>query len=146
MSATEYLEKILVLDFGAQYAHLICRRIRELGVYAELVPYDIDPESILRKKARGLIFSGGPKSVYSKGAPLPDEGVYKLGIPILGICYGLQAVVQQSGGVVVHAKRKEFGKASIELGYSVSPFSEDEWVVDLLDEPRRCGGNASYRI
>src|SRR5580700_7474464 len=103
---------ILVLDFGAQYAHLICRRIRELGAYAELVPYNMDPQKVRQKKARGLVFSGGPKSVYSKNAPLPDEGLYKLGIPILGICYGLQAVVKQNGGKVVHAKRKEFGKAS----------------------------------
>ncbi|MDA4131355.1 MAG: glutamine-hydrolyzing GMP synthase [Thaumarchaeota archaeon] len=115
MSSTAGLEKILVLDFGAQYAHLICRRIRELGVFAELVPFDIDPDAIRKKNAKGLVFSGGPKSVYSRDAPLPNQGVYKLGIPILGICYGLQAVVQQSGGKVVHAKRKEFGKAAVEL-------------------------------
>jgi GMP synthase (glutamine-hydrolysing) len=112
---TDSLEKIIVLDFGAQYAHLICRRIRELGVYAELVPYDIDPEEIRKKRAKGLILSGGPKSVYSRGAPLPNESIYAMGLPILGICYGLQAVVFQNGGSVVRAAKKEFGKAFVKL-------------------------------
>jgi GMP synthase (glutamine-hydrolysing) len=109
------LEKILVLDFGAQYAHLICRRIRELGVYAELVPFDISPKEIREKKARGLILSGGPKSVYERGAPLPSNEIYKLNIPLLGICYGLQVIVYQNGGKVVHANNLEFGKASLNI-------------------------------
>jgi GMP synthase (glutamine-hydrolysing) len=112
---TATLEKILVLDFGAQYAHLICRRIRELGVYAELVPFEIRPEEVQKKRARGLIFSGGPKSVYDKRAPLPDKGIYDLGIPILGICYGLQAIVHQKGGKVVRTSNREFGKAMLNL-------------------------------
>ncbi|MGI0092015.1 MAG: glutamine-hydrolyzing GMP synthase, partial [Nitrososphaerales archaeon] len=115
MRDTASLEKILVLDFGAQYAHLICRRIRELGVYAELVPFDIAAEEITAKKARGLVFSGGPKSVYAKGAPLPHESVYDLHVPILGICYGLQAIVHQKGGKVLRASRHEYGKASLKL-------------------------------
>ena len=113
MPSSESLEKILVLDFGAQYAHLICRRIRELGVFAELVPYDIEPEQVVAKKARGLIFSGGPKSVFTRGAPVPRKSLYELGIPILGICYGLQAIVHQNGGAVARASKKEFGKAVV---------------------------------
>ena len=115
MRDTSSLDKILVLDFGAQYAHLICRRIRELGVYAELAPFDITPEEIRKKKAKGLILSGGPMSVYEKKAPLPSATIYDLGIPILGICYGLQAIVLQNGGIVERGKRKEYGKASVNI-------------------------------
>ncbi len=111
MYDTSSLEKILVLDFGAQYAHLICRRIRELGVFAELAPFDINPGEIRKKNAKGLIFSGGPNSVYGKEAPLPDSEIYDLGIPILGICYGLQAIVHQSGGKVLRSAKHEYGKA-----------------------------------
>jgi GMP synthase (glutamine-hydrolysing) len=110
---TESLEKILVLDFGAQYAHLICRRIRELGVHAELAPFDITPEEAKSRKARGLVFSGGPSSVYERDAPLPDKRLYSIGVPILGICYGLQAIVYQRGGRVLEAPRREYGKATL---------------------------------
>ncbi len=123
MRPSDSLEKILVLDFGAQYAHLICRRIRELGVYAELVPYDISPEEIDLKKAKGLVLSGGPRSVYSRGAPLPQESIYKMGLPILGICYGLQAVVHQNGGRVTRAPKKEFGKAFVRVDRSSPLFA-----------------------
>lgn len=111
MRDTEYLEKILVLDFGAQYAHLICRRIRELGVYSELVPYDIGAKEIKDRKAKGIILSGSPKSAFSRGAPLPSPEIYSVGVPILGICYGLQAIALQKGGKVLRAAKKEFGKA-----------------------------------
>jgi GMP synthase (glutamine-hydrolysing) len=119
---TGSLDKILVLDFGAQYAHLICRRIRELGVYAELAPYNITQKEITARKARGLIFSGGPKSVYSNRSPLPKKEIYKIGIPILGICYGLQAIVYQNGGRVLRATKREFGKASLSLNNNAPLF------------------------
>lgn len=113
-----------MLDFGAQYAHLICRRIRELGVYAELVPYDITPRDILAKKAKGLVLSGGPKSVYSRGAPLPDIKIYELEIPVLGICYGLQAIVSQNGGRVKPQTRREYGKSEIRIDHTSPLFSQ----------------------
>ncbi|MDG6999273.1 MAG: glutamine-hydrolyzing GMP synthase [Nitrososphaerota archaeon] len=113
MHDTGSLEKILVLDFGAQYAHLICRRIRELGVYAELVPFDVTPDEIRTRHARGLILSGGPMSVYDDGAPLPDPSIYSIGIPILGICYGLQAMVHQNGGKIRRSNKREYGKAEL---------------------------------
>jgi GMP synthase (glutamine-hydrolysing) len=89
--------------------------VRELGVYAELVPFDISAKEIRFKKARGLILSGGPMSVYDKHAPLPNKAIYDLGIPILGICYGLQALVYQKGGKVVRAENREYGKASLSI-------------------------------
>ncbi len=104
-----------MLDFGAQYAHLICRRIRELGVYAELVPYDITNKEIAERKGRGLIFSGGPMSVYETNSPLPRMEIYKAGLPILGICYGLQALVFQNRGKVSNASRREYGKSPVYL-------------------------------
>jgi len=125
-------EKILVLDFGAQYAHLICRRIRELGVYAELVPFDITVQDIKKKNAKGLVFSGGPRSVYSKGAPLPRKEVYELCLPILGICYGLQALVYQNGGRVIQATRKEFGRAFVKVDRASPLFT------GLSDESTMC--------
>jgi GMP synthase (glutamine-hydrolysing) len=132
LRSADSLKKILVLDFGAQYAHLICRRIRELGVYAELVQYNIQSGEILKKNACGLIFSGGPKSVYSKGAPLPSKDIYDLGLPILGICYGLQALVHQQGGRVIRATRKEFGKAFVKVDRNSPLF------VGLTEESTIC--------
>lgn len=123
MRDTDSLDKILVLDFGAQYAHLICRRIRELGVYAELAPHNISPEQARERGAKGLVFSGGPRSVYSKGAPLPPKGLLNMGLPVLGICYGLQAIVHESGGKVLRTTKKEYGKATLKLDTSSPLFS-----------------------
>ncbi len=123
MRDTSRLEKILVLDFGAQYAHLICRRIRELGVFSELVPYDITQQEIIRKRARGLILSGGPQSVYANGAPLPSEKIYGMKVPVLGICYGLQAMVYQNGGTLYRGQKREYGKATLRMVKSSVLFS-----------------------
>jgi GMP synthase (glutamine-hydrolysing) len=120
---TGSLEKILVLDFGAQYAHLICRRIRELGVYSELVPFDIGRDAIFERRAKGLILSGGPLSVYDKDAPLPNEEIYSTRLPILGICYGLQAIVHQKGGRILRQSRREYGKADLSAETSAPLFS-----------------------
>ena len=109
------IDKVLVLDFGAQYAHLIARRIRECKVYSELIPYNTTAEDIAQLKPKGLVFSGSPASVYHKDAPLPDPAIYELNIPILGICYGLQVIVHQLGGEVVRADKREYGKAVLRI-------------------------------
>ncbi len=102
------MDKIIVLDFGSQYSHLICRRIREFSVYAELVPYDISPEKLIEMDPKGIIFSGGPSSVYSKDAPKPDSKIFQMKLPLLGICYGHQLIVDNFGGKVKQAN-KEYG-------------------------------------
>ncbi|MFN4337137.1 MAG: glutamine-hydrolyzing GMP synthase [Candidatus Nitrosocaldus sp.] len=106
------MDKIVVLDFGSQYAHLICRRVREQGVYAELLPYNIDADILAGIDPKGIIFSGGPASVYEDNAPLCDKRILTLGIPILGICYGHQMLVHMLGGVVKRAKR-EYGSSEL---------------------------------
>jgi GMP synthase (glutamine-hydrolysing) len=106
---------VLVLDFGSQYAQLIARRVREARVYSELVPGNISAEEIRRRAPRGLIFSGGPASVYEQGAPHPDPAIYDLGLPILGICYGMQLLAHDLGGVVEPASRREYGAAQLDI-------------------------------
>ncbi len=112
-------DTILVLDFGGQYSHLIGRRIRENGVYSEIVPHDIKLEEIrqLSEKfnVKGLIFSGGPASVYDFKAPKPDPRILEMKLPILGLCYGHQLIAQMSGGKVKPAKQKEFGIAYVTI-------------------------------
>ncbi|HKL59140.1 MAG TPA: gamma-glutamyl-gamma-aminobutyrate hydrolase family protein, partial [Sphaerochaeta sp.] len=93
-------DTIVVLDFGAQYSQLIARRVREMHVYSQIVPYTTTAEELRKMQPKGIIFSGGPSSVSGEGSPRPDEGIYSLGIPILGICYGLQVMSIQNGGTV----------------------------------------------
>lgn len=106
---------IVILDFGSQYTQLIARRIRELHIYSEILPYNTPVEEILKHNPKGIIFSGGPASVYEKDAPKPDERVYDLGLPILGICYGLQLITHHFGGEVVKADKHEYGRAEIQV-------------------------------
>ncbi len=106
-------ELILVLDFGAQYSQLIARRIRELGVYTELHPFNLSLEQIRKISPKGIVLSGGPSSVYDAGAPQPPPEIFGLGIPILGICYGLQVIAYQLGGEVDRSARREFGHAEV---------------------------------
>jgi len=108
-------ELILVLDYGAQYAQLIARRIRELGVYSELYPFNIPIERIKALNPKGLILSGSPYSTYEPGAPYSDPNIFDLGIPILGICYGLQLIGYQLGGEVDKAARREYGHAEMTI-------------------------------
>src|SRR3989344_1286678 len=101
---------VIILNFGSQFAHLIARRVRDLGVKAEILPFNT-PASEIRKLAPvGIILSGGPASVLEKGSPRPDKGIFKLGIPILGICYGHQVMAHMLGGKVAKDKHREFGK------------------------------------
>ncbi|EDP75162.1 glutamine-hydrolyzing GMP synthase [Hydrogenivirga sp. 128-5-R1-1] len=106
---------VLVVNFGSQYVQLIARRIRELGVYSEIVHWDTLLEEIRGKEPYGLIFSGGPASVYSEDAPLPDPNIYDLGVPILGICYGLQVIAYQLGGKVEKSDHQEYGRARLRV-------------------------------
>ncbi|GAA7562653.1 glutamine-hydrolyzing GMP synthase [Helicobacter pylori] len=106
---------ILVLDFGSQYTQLIARRLRESGIYAEIVPFFESIENIQKKAPKGLILSGGPASVYAKDAYKPNEKIFDLNLPILGICYGMQYLVDFFGGVVAYANEQEFGKAILEI-------------------------------
>ena len=107
------MDTILVLDFGSQTTQLIARRVREVGVYSEVVPGDIDLSSGLPKGVKGLILSGSPWSVYEEGAPAPDSGIMKLGVPVLGICYGFHQLVRLHGGSVLPQPTKEFGRAPV---------------------------------
>ena len=104
---------MLVLDFGSQYSQLIARRVREAKVYCELIPGTAPIERIRELQPRGLIFSGGPASVYENGAPHPDRGLYDLGVPILGICYGMQLMAEALGGTVEASNKREYGLASL---------------------------------
>ena len=104
---------ILVVDFGAQYAQLIARRVREAQVYSEIVPHSISAQQVRDAKPIGIILSGGPASVHVEGAPLLDPAIYDLGVPILGICYGAQLIAQQLGGTVSRGGRGEYGRTTL---------------------------------
>src|SRR3954463_3035231 len=108
-------EVIPILDFGSQYAQLIARRVREAGVYSELVRPDISLEELKKMSPKGLILSGGPSSVYEPGAPKSDPRIFELGVPVLGICYGMQLGAQLLGGAVKPAKAREFGRAKMSV-------------------------------
>src|SRR5437763_11345181 len=108
-------DEVLVLDFGGQYSQLIARRVRECGVFAELLPYDVALEEVKRRQPRGLILSGGPASVYADGAPKLRTELLELGIPVLGICYGMQAMVLALGGRVEGAEVGEFGRSRLTI-------------------------------
>ncbi|HEV8603884.1 MAG TPA: glutamine-hydrolyzing GMP synthase, partial [Tepidisphaeraceae bacterium] len=106
---------IPILDFGAQYAQLIARRVREQGVYSELVRPTISPDELRKMNAVGLILSGGPSSVYEPNAPKCDPKIFEMDLPILGICYGMQLGAQILGGQVKPAKAREFGRAKLHV-------------------------------
>lgn len=108
------MDKIIVLDFGSQYSHLICRRIREFAVYSELVPYNISPEELRKMNPKGIVFSGGPASVYNNDSPQPSNGIFEIGLPVLGICYGHQLIVNKFGGKV-KSSRKEYGSSVLSI-------------------------------
>lgn len=109
------MEEILVIDFGSQYTQLIARRVRELKVYSEIIPCTAPFSEVKKRAPKGIILSGGPASVYEKDAPKIDREIFSLGIPILGICYGMQLITYMLGGVVSRAERREYGKAVIKI-------------------------------
>ncbi|MEI7832574.1 MAG: glutamine-hydrolyzing GMP synthase [bacterium] len=108
-------ETVIVLDFGAQYSQLIARRIRECKVYCELLPYDIPLEELRAINPIGIVLSGGPSSVYEENAPACDPGIFDLGIPVLGICYGMQFMAQALGGVVSNSDKREYGRTELRV-------------------------------
>jgi GMP synthase (glutamine-hydrolysing) len=109
------IEQIVLLDFGSQYTQVIARRIRECNVYSIILRYDTPASEIAALNPKGIILSGGPSSVYAKDAPLPDRAVFKLGVPILGICYGLQVLAHYLGGKVEPGQRREYGKGTLKV-------------------------------
>jgi len=119
---------VLVLDFGAQYSQLIARRVRECGVYSQILPFNSKAEEIRKLNPKGIIFSGGPASVKTEGSPRPDGGVFSLGVPILGICYGLQVMSLMLGGEVSCPEKKEYGLANIDM------ISSSELLKDVPDK------------
>ena len=112
---SQQAERVLVLDFGSQYAQLIARRVREQHVYCEIVRHDLTADRIKALAPKGIILSGGPSSVYETGAPRCDPGIFRLGIPVLGICYGMQLACDALGGHVGRAQAREYGRASCEV-------------------------------
>ena len=118
----ESKELILILDFGGQYNQLIARRVRECNVYSEVVPYNISLDKIKEKNPKGIIFTGGPSSVYGEDSPKCADGIFDLGIPILGICYGMQLMTHVLGGKVSHADTREYGETSVSIDNSSNIF------------------------
>lgn len=106
-------ERILIIDFGSQYTQLIARRVREIGVYCEIMPYDVDPKFIEAFSANGIILSGGPETVLATDTPRAPQCVFEFGVPVLGICYGMQTMAAQLGGQVESAAHREFGYAKV---------------------------------
>src|SRR6476660_668566 len=119
-------DKILIVDFGSQVTQLIARRVREEGVYSEIVPYQKAQEAFDAMRPKAVILSGGPASVHAPGAPLPPPALYQAGVPMLGICYGEQAMAQQLGGKVEGGHHREFGRAEVEVSAD-SPLFEGVW-------------------
>lgn len=132
MPPTDDFDRVLVVDFGAQYAKLIARRVRECHVYSEIVPHDITIEELRSKAAKGIILSGGPKSVHEAGAPVCDPELFKLGIPVLGICYGHQLMAMNLGGKVMKGLSGEFGRTNLTakggLIFEEMPLDQTVWM------------------
>ena len=118
------MDNIAVLDFGSQYSNLICRRIREINVYCELLPYNTPVLELKKIQPKGIIFSGGPASVYLTEAPKPDDNIFQLGIPILGICYGHQLLIDHFGGKVRKTSIREYGQAELTIDNNSDLFSD----------------------
>ncbi len=126
-------ETIIILDFGSQYTQLIARRVRELGVFSEILPFNADPDEYKNRNLKGLILSGGPSSVYEDGAPHISKALLKLGVPVLGICYGLQLITYLNDGKIVQADHKEYGLASLQVTgksdlFTDIPSQSDVWM------------------
>ena len=131
-------ESVIVLDFGGQYNQLIARRVREANVYCEVVPYDIEINELKKKKPSAIIFTGGPASVFVEGSPKCDMQIYQLGIPILGICYGMQLMALQFGAIVTQSEVSEYGRKSIT--------TEESLLFDGIDENFSCWMSHTVKV
>ncbi len=131
---TAHVDRVVVLDFGGQYNQLITRRIRDLHVYSELLPHDVAAQTLRELGVKGIVFSGGPRSVYEPGAPVVDPDVYRLGVPILGICYGMQLIAKEYSARVERAHAREYGQAQIvvkdpsSLLFAGTPAAQRVWM------------------
>lgn len=148
MTKDIHAERILILDFGSQYTQLIARRVREIGVYSEIHPFDMTEEEIREFAPRGIILAGGPESVTELDSPRAPQCVFEMGIPVLGICYGMQTMASQLGGAVSSSDKREFGYArGPPGGQSQPPAGRDrgsyrqqrQSVSGCLDESRGQG-------
>ena len=141
MSTTPSSQLVIVVDFGAQYGQLIARRVRDLHVYSEIVPCDITAEEVSELAPAAIILSGGPASVYAEDAPSIDPGIFELGIPVLGFCYGQQIMAVTLGGTVGHTEKGEYGAAPLtrrdDAPSLLWAFRRDARQADGVDEPPR---------
>ena len=128
---------ILIIDFGSQFNQLIARRVRELHVYCQIEPPGISTDEIKALNPEGIILSGGPASIYEKNSPKTDPGIFNLGIPVLGICYGMQFMVAGLGGTVEKAGKREYGFAELEVKKTEGFFEGVKKKEHLLDESWR---------
>ena len=134
---------ILVLDFGSQYTQLIARRLRELHVYSEIIPFGTPAAEMWRRQPAGVILSGGPMSVTEAGAPHCDYALFELGVPMLGICYGMQLMTQVLGGTLTRSSHREFGHADVTVGEAGRLFDGPAAVAESVGQPRRFGGGGA---
>uniref|UniRef100_UPI0025B88938 glutamine-hydrolyzing GMP synthase n=1 Tax=Halomonas sp. TaxID=1486246 RepID=UPI0025B88938 len=125
-----HAHKILILDFGSQYTQLIARRVREIGVYSEVRAFDITEDEIREYQPNGIILSGGPESTVAEGSPRAPQCVFELGLPVLGICYGMQTMAEQLGGAVEGSRIHEFGYAQIRVDEETALFRDIKDHVD----------------
>src|SRR5918995_4206157 len=116
MSDAPEHDLVLVVDFGAQYAQLIARRVREANVYSEIVPHTTPVAEMLAREPRAIILSGGPSSVYADGAPGIDTSIFTAGVPVFGMCYGFQLMASGLGGTVAHSGAREYGRTGVTVG------------------------------
>jgi GMP synthase (glutamine-hydrolysing) len=120
-------DTVLILDFGSQVTQLIARRIREMGVYSEVVPFNTPLADIKKRNPKAFILSGGPASVTEQGSPRAPQEIFEMGLPILGICYGLQTMSVQLGGAVAPSSKREFGRSFLTLDTAPSPLFAGIW-------------------
>ena len=131
-STSPQRESILVIDFGSQYSRLIARRIRESKVYCEIVTHEVDWEQVKSLNPKGVVLSGGPASVYDEGAPLAPAWVFDCGLPVLGICYGMQTMVHQLGGTVAKSQKREYGHAVLHQNSSMDFYTDSQRLLEGL--------------